>query len=185
MDSISLLTDEQAINAVKLFYDFAPPELWEDGKKPAPERVEKVAAALVEYASADDKPVIAALLDDDKKELMGARSEVCRMLLSQLRQSPTFLPIVDRAIETACQPRAGIEPITGAFIVVILLATTKVEVEYTPDGKLKKIVVEPGRGVVEIIEALRLSELLEKLPPVIKALPEEVLGDLVKIFTRG
>lgn len=176
MDSISLLTDEQAINAVRLFYDFAPPELWEDGRKPAPERVEKVAAALVEYASADDKPVIAALLDDDKKELMGARSEVCRMLLSQLRQSPTFLPIVDRAIETARQPQAGIEPITGAFIVAILLATTKVE--STPEGW--KIYF--GAGVVDAIAALRLPELLEKLPPVLKALPEGVLDALVKKF---
>lgn len=96
------------------------------------------------------------------------------MLLSQLRQSPTFLPIVDRAIETARKPHAGIEPITGAFIVAILLATTKVE--STPEGW--KIYF--GAGVVDAIAALRLPELLEKLPPVLKALPEGVLDALVK-----
>jgi hypothetical protein len=42
-DEIGSLTDEQAIRAVKLFFDLAPPEIWEDSRKPSAERVKTVA----------------------------------------------------------------------------------------------------------------------------------------------
>jgi hypothetical protein len=166
-DPIASLTDEQAINAIRLFYDYTTPDLWEDEEKPSIERVKTIAAALVENAPADVQPVVAVLVDDHQPEQTAARAEVCRLILSQLRQSPVFGLYADRAIDTAKQPHMAIDPITGVFIIAVLLATTKVE--STPNGWN----IEFGGGSVVAIKAL--PKLLHELPPIIKALPESVL----------
>ena len=168
VNQITSLTDEQAIHALKLFYYFSPPELWEGEEKPSPERVRTIAAALVKQAPAEIQPTVAALVEEDQTDHTRARADVCRLVLRQLQQSPTFRPAVDRAIETASQPRMAIDPFTGAFIIAILLATTKI------DGKR----VHLGGGAVDAIKALRLPELLHELGPVLKALPKEIWNAL-------
>jgi hypothetical protein len=163
---IASLTDQQAVHAVKLFYDFSPPELWEGEEKPSPERIKTIAAALVKQAPTDVRPAVAALVEEDQQDYTPARAEVSRLILTQLWQSPTFRPYVDRAVETASRPSMAIDPITGAFVIAILLATSRK--------------VQGGAVVVDAIKALRLPELLHELPPVLKALPEGVWKALMK-----
>jgi hypothetical protein len=163
MDSDTPLSDEQAIQAVRLFYDFSTPELWEEGEKPSPEFVEKIAAALVKQAPADLQPAVAALVGDNQPGHTAARAEVCRLLLRQLRQTPAFQPAVDRAIENARKPHMMIDPVTGTFIIAILIATAK-----------------NADGISKVISALDLPRLLHELPPVLKALPEGVLKALLQ-----
>ena len=157
------LTDEQAIRAVRLFYDFSTPDLWENKQKPSPEFVKMVAAALVKQAPADMRPVAEALAADQPIQLT-ARAEVCRLLLSRLHDSPEFQPVVDRAIDDAKRPHMAIDPITGGFILAMLIATAR-----------------NSRGLSRVIMALNLPGLLHELPPVLKALPEGVLN----AFLRG
>lgn len=172
-DPIASLTDEQAIQAIKLFYDFSTSEVWEQEEKPGPERVRTIASALVEHAPADIQPAVAALTTDDRADLTSIRAEVCRLLLSQLQESPALRSTADRAIAAASQPNMGIDPFTGAFIIAILLATTKVK-----NGP-KGLEVQFGGVAVDAIKALRLPELLHKLPAVLKALPESIWAKLV------
>lgn len=162
MDSDIVLTDAQAIRAVRLFYDFSPPEVWEDGEKPSPDFVKMIADALVEQAPADLQPAVAELANDEATQT-AARGEVCRLLLSQLRESPAFRTAVDQAIETARKPQMMIDPLTGAFILAILIATAK-----------------NADGLSKVIKALQLKALLHELPAVLKALPEGVLNALLQ-----
>jgi len=160
---LDTLTDEQAIRAVRLFYDFSTPELWKDGEKPSPEFVEMIGAALVEQAPADLQPAVAALVADNQPSHTAARAEVCRLLLSQLDQLSAFQPALHRAIENARKPQMMIDPVTGVFIIAILIATAK-----------------NADGLVKVIGALHLPDLLDKLPPVLKALPEGVVKALLQ-----
>src|SRR4051812_38102251 len=63
---IDALTDEQAVRALRLFYDLTPAEIWEGGRKPSTERMRTVTAALREEAPADIRPVLEALLASDR-----------------------------------------------------------------------------------------------------------------------
>ncbi len=169
---IASLTDGQAIRAVKYFFDFSPPELWEDGQKPSPDRVKQIAAALVAQSPDDVKPAVAALVDDVETAATPARAQVCRLILTQLSQSPAFESTVERAVETSRLPHKMIDPVTGAFILAFLLATT--QIERTPDGwKFRG-----AGGAMEVIGNLHLPELLHELPPVIKALPQGIWAAL-------
>ena len=123
-DTIASLTDEQAIHAIRLFYDFVPPNLWENEEKPSIDRVEKIAVALVENTPSDIQPILAALIDDHQPEQSAARAEVCRLILSQLLQSSAFDHYADQAINTAKQPQMAIDPITGVFIIALIRILT-------------------------------------------------------------
>ena len=159
-DALSTLSDEQVVHAVKLFYECSPPELWEDDEKPSPEFVKTVAAAAVKQAPSDIQPAVRMLLTDDSDH-SGVRAEVCRALLEQLRQQPAFQPTVDRAIDMAAAPNMAIDPITAAFVVVLV-----------------GIVAKKPVGFVNLIKALDLKGLLNTLPKVLKALPEGLFNTL-------
>jgi hypothetical protein len=174
-NKLDSLTDEQAIHAIKLFYDFAPPEVWEEKQKPSPERVRTIATALVKQASDDIQPAVAWLMQDGQSGNIAARAAVCRLILGQLQQSATLQPVADRAIKTALQPRMAVDPFTGVFIIALLLATTKIDA--TPQGRK----VHFGGGAVDAIKALRLPELIHELAPVIKALPKSIWDALTRI----
>ena len=157
-EEIQNLTDEQASSAVKLFYDLAPAELWEDGLKPSPE------LSPEEY-----KPGISTLVAGDAE----TGGEIARTLLVNMSESPSLCPWVERAVSEARKPHMCIDPITGTFILVFLLAIPNV------DLKKGELSVEPGAGVAKIISALNLPELLDKLPAIIKALPGGVWAKLL------
>jgi hypothetical protein len=68
-DEIGSLADEQAIRAAKLFFDRAPPEIWEDSRKPSAERVKTVAAALLQEAPSELKPIVGSFVEGGKPAL--------------------------------------------------------------------------------------------------------------------
>jgi hypothetical protein len=107
-------------------------------------------------------------LATDEPSQLSAHAAVCRLLLSQLRDSPEFQPVVDRAIEGARRPHMAIDPITGGFILTMLIATAK-----------------NADGLSKVIRALNLPGLLHELPPVLKALPEGVLNAVLRGKTTG
>jgi hypothetical protein len=166
-DEIGLLNDEQTVHAVRLFFDFAPPEVWEGNHKPSVERVKTVAAALVREAPPELKPVLGALAESCAPEIMAVRAEVCRIILGQANRSPALRPYVTKAVSTALKPHMGIDPSTGAFIIALLLVTSKK--------------VGGGQVIVDMIGALRLPELLHELPEVVKALPEQIFSKLKEL----
>lgn len=173
-EAIERLSDQQAVRAVRFFYDLSSPEIWEGGHKPSEERVKTIAAGLKEEAPADLQPIVAALLGDAQEGDPVARAAICRTLLDQLSQSPRLKPYVDQAVAKAQETHMAIDPVTGAFIITLLLASTKVETK--PDGS--KVWV-PGGGIADVISALRLPELLAKLPAVLNALPTGALNRLM------
>jgi hypothetical protein len=69
----------------------------------------------------------------------------------------------------------ALDPVTGAVMVALLLATT--HFEKTEHGYK----VELGAGAKDIISALRLPELLDKLPALVKALPPGVMAKLLHL----
>ena len=174
-DTMLSLNDEQAIRAVRLFYDFAPRELWKGGEKPSPERLKIIAGALVKEAPADVQPAVAALAEDGQTDNIAARAQVCRLILTQLRQSSKFERYVDLALDAARKPVMAIDPVTGAFIIILLLSTSVVEP--TPHGRKFRF----AGGVVDAIKALHLPESLHELPAVMKALPDGVWNALMHL----
>lgn len=129
-----------------------------------------IAAALVTQAPDDLRPAVDALVADDRPPDTAARAEVCRFVLDELPQTPAFQPTVERAIAQAVRPHMPIDPVTGAFVIAILFATSKVN--------LTTGSIQPGAVIVDAIKALRLPELLHELPEVIKAMPVGILNAL-------
>jgi hypothetical protein len=113
MDEIQVLSDEQAPLAVRYFYELSPPDAWEGGRKPGPERVRTVMAAVREQAPVEIQPVLGALLDDAGPADPGARASICRSLLASLRERPELKLVVDQAVAKAREVHMLIDPVTG------------------------------------------------------------------------
>jgi hypothetical protein len=155
------LSDQQAIQAVKLFYDISPKETWEGHRKLPPERIRTLAADLQEQAPDDWKPFVDSILSEDPGSgQTAARGQLCRTLLGWLEASPELKPYADRAMQTAQQPDMAVDPATGAFIIFLLLAAIP-RIEKGPDG-------------LRIIPAAGLEAILKALPAVITAVPKEI-----------
>ncbi|HVN03867.1 MAG TPA: hypothetical protein VMT86_05575 [Bryobacteraceae bacterium] len=168
-DQIQQLSDRQAPLAVRFFYELSPPEAWEGGRKPGPERVRTVVAALREQAPAGIQPVVEALADDSESAGAQARAAICRDLLESLSRQPELKPFVEQAVIKAREVHMAIDPVTGIFLIALLIASADVD----KDGW------HPGAGIARIISALNPAEMLNRLPAVIKALPAEVIAKLL------
>jgi hypothetical protein len=175
-ETIALLSDEQAIRAVRHFYDLSSPDIWEGGRKPPPERVTTIATALHDNAPPDLTPILDGLLGDARQGDNTARSAICRVLLDELSQAPDFAPYVEQAVTKAREAHMAIDPITGAFLLALLVAIPKIQ--RNADGSW---VIQPAAGVPAVISALKLPELLGKLPAALRALPKGLLEQLVKL----
>lgn len=170
---IESLTDDQARQAVKLLFDVLPPDLWEGGRKPAQEGIRTFALELREASSGAEQQAIDGLLEPNDPQRIAAQAAVARLVLRQAEQSPGLAPYCEKAIELATTPHMAIDPITGAFVLMLLLCTTNVE--KTKSGwKL-----ELGGQAKNIVGALRLPELAAQLPAVIKALPSAIVSGLL------
>ena len=161
---IDSLSDRQAIVALKLFYDLSPDHAWEGGRKPSPERIRTLAGDLQEEAPPEYSALLKLLLDDGPGSDAHARAALCRALLSALHNSPVFEGSVDKAVATAAQPDMAIDAATGAFLVVLALAVIP-RIEKGPDG-------------LKIIPAAGLESMLKALPPVLTAMPKEIIAAL-------
>ena len=92
--SIESLSDHQAIQALKLFYDYSPDQLWEGGRKPPPERFRSLASDLQDEAPAEYSRFVNLLLDDSPVHAP-ARAALCRQLLGSFQQSAALRPYAD------------------------------------------------------------------------------------------
>jgi hypothetical protein len=157
---VEALSDQQAIQALKLFYDLSPDRAWEGGMKPTPERIQSLAAGLQDEAPAEYSQFVGALMDESPGGSNAhARASICRLLLASFHESPELKPSVDEAVALASHLDMLIDPITGTFIVVLALAVLP-RIEKGPDG-------------LKIIPAAGLESILKALPPVLSALPKE------------
>lgn len=172
------LNDPQARQAVKLFYDLLPPSRWDGGRKPSGERVGTVVRVLSEEAAAPARATLSALLDADSAQASGkqaAQAALARIVLTQALRSADTAPMVQQAIDEAAKPNMGLlDPRLGELIIGMLLATTTFDRD--ADGSLH---VHLGGGAAGILSALKVPELLEKLPAVLAALPASVLAHLL------
>lgn len=170
-DSPDSLNDEQARHAAKLFYDHLSASAWEGGRKPAIERVATVVSALQDLSTGQDGAVLKGLTAMTPASL-AAQAVLARIVLTQALAAPGMAPAAQAAIAGALQPNMGVALEYGSIIVAMLLSTTKID--HGPDGWH----VHLGGGAADIVTALRVPELLEKLPAIIKALPATVLARL-------
>ena len=168
-DGPDILNDEQARHAAKLFYDHLSASAWDGGRKPATERVATVVGALQEQAAEQDGAVLKAVTASTPAGL-AAQAALARIVLTQGLASPTTAPAAQGAIAGALQPNMGPALEYGAMIVAMLLCTTKID--HGPEGWH----VHLGGGAADILAALRVPDLLEKLPAVIQALPASILA---------
>ena len=160
LNPIDALSDRQAMQALKLFYDLSPDRVWEGGMKPTPERIQSLAVGLQDQAPGDYSQFVDVLMDESPGgSNTHARASICRLLLASFHNSPELKATVDEAVASASKLDMLIDPITGTFIVVLALAVLP-RIEKGPDG-LKII---PAAGLVSILKAL---------PPVLSALPKE------------
>jgi hypothetical protein len=164
-DPIAALSDEQAAKAARIFFDRVPPECWEDGRKPSGERVRTAVEAIREEAGETERSFIEQVLQPT-----AARGVVARLVLAEALASAALRPHAETALAEAVKPDMMFDAATGLFVIVLLLCTSRVE--KTPSG----FKVELGAGAKDIIAALRVPELLDKLPAIIKALPAEVVA---------
>lgn len=170
-DGPDALNDEQARHAAKLFYDHLSAAAWEGGRKPAAERVATVVGALQEQAVGQDGAVLKGLTAPTPAGL-AAQAALARIVLTQALASPATAPAAQEAVAGALQPNMGPALEYGSMIVAMLLSTTKID--HGADGWH----VHLGGGAADIVAALRVPELLDKLPAVLKALPADILARL-------
>jgi hypothetical protein len=169
------LTDEQACQAAKLLFDLLPAEVWKDGEKPSPERVRNVVGSLSARAAPSDQAVIDSLVAGDTPSRLAGQAAIARLVLDAAEGSDKLAPYATTAIATAVKPDLCIDPITGTFVIALLLATTKIKKdEHGFD-------IELGAGAKDIIKSLDPVGLLKALPAVIKALPASVLTHLLGV----
>ena len=169
-DKIDSLSSKQAVSAIRSLYDLLPADVWEGGRKPAAARVETIAARLQEQSPPEVKPAVEALVSAGDSAEAG---QVSKLLLHRFAESEALRPYVDQAVSVASAPAMALDPVTGGFILAMLLLSSKFE--KTPDGW------KFTGGAPDILRELRLPELLDKLPAVLKALPESVLTKLMGI----
>jgi hypothetical protein len=166
--AIDSLTPEQAIRTLGGFYDAVPAALWEDGEKPPPARLEKIAAQVRSDATPEARPVIDALLGAGNVESKG---EVARVLLQRFAQNPELRRYIDHAAAEATVPHLFLDPLSvTALLAVFLLLSAKIKVggfEYTGPTS-------------NILKAIDLKGIAHELPEVLKAIPEGILRGFFK-----
>ena len=171
-ERIAALTPEQAERALLLFYDLLPREGWESGNKPTEARIEVLADKLQDNAPADIQSFLGSLRTGDDEATTG---EVAKILLQQFAQIDSLSPYVEQAAARSEEPHMALDPLTlGACVIVMLAAMsseTKISVK---DGELG---FQYTGGAPKLVRELK--EVVEKLPAVLKALPESAAKQIL------
>jgi hypothetical protein len=176
MMELSQLTDEQAIEAVKLLYEITPIELWQDGRKPNATRVGVVVSSLRDNAPDEAKPLLEKAMSDDANTV-ALKAELARLVLTRAKAIPELEKYVSESIETTAKKVLALDPLTGAFIIAMLLAVPSIHVRGKDGGSVEII---PGGGLTQVLAALDIKGMLHELPAIVAALPKEIS---VKLFS--
>ena len=162
--TLSNISAKQAIRALHLLYDLAPPEVWEGGVKPPVARIETIMQRVRENAPEETQPVVDALTAPGSLEDRGA---LARFALAQYATDERMLPAVERSIELAAKPDMAVDPLTlTAIVAFMVLASPVVK---TSKGSYTG-------GLVATIRALHVDKIAEQLPAIVKAIPETILA---------
>ena len=175
-ERIERLTPEQAERALLLFYDLLPREGWEGGNKPTQARMEDLADKLQDNAPADIQSFLGSLRTGDGEAGTG---EVAKILLQQFAEMDSLRPYVEQAAARSEEPHMALDPFTlGACVIVLLAAmSSKTKITIKKDGST---VVEREGGAPKLVR--ELAGVVEKLPEVLKALPESAMKQIVGLF---
>lgn len=175
-ERIAALTPDQAERALLLFYDLLPRENWEGGNKPSEARIEDLADKLQDKAPADIQPFLGSLRTGADETTTG---EVARILLQQFAQIDSLRPYVEQAAVRSEEPHMALDPLTlGAFTIMLLAAmSTKTKIS-VKDGAVD---VEVSGNAPKLVR--ELAGVVEKLPEVLKALPESAMKQIMNLVS--
>ncbi len=165
VEKIAAMTPEQADRALLLFYDLLPRDSWEAGNKPSEGRIEDLADKLQENAPAEIQSFLDSLRAAEDEATTG---EVAKVLLGQFAQVDSLRPHVEQAVARSEEPHMALDPLTLGACVIVLLAAMSFKITITVKGDTSKI--EIMSRVPELVH--ELVGVVEKLPAVLKALPE-------------
>lgn len=162
---IAALTPDQAERALLLFYDLLPRESWESGNKPNEARIEDLADKLQDNAPDEIQSFLGSLRTGEGDATTG---EVARILLQQFAQIDALRPYVEQAATRSEEPHMALDPLTLGACTIVLLAAMSSKLKISvKDGNIE---VEHTGGAPKLVR--ELAGVVEKLPEVLKALPE-------------
>lgn len=115
--SIATLSAEQAQQALMIFYDLLPDELWEGGAKPSPVKIESTVERLEDEAPESIRPVVAALVGEGGEEKKG---EAAKAVLGMFYEQESLRELVERAAQQSKNPHlAPLPQVIGGMIVLL------------------------------------------------------------------
>jgi hypothetical protein len=161
---LSNIPAKQAIRALHLLYDLAPPEAWEGGVKPPVARIETIMQRVQQEAPEETQLVVDALTAGSEEE----RGVLARYALAQYAVDERMRPAVERSVELAGKPDMAVDPLTLTAIVAFLVLAS-------PEIKTRQGTRYTG-GLVATIRALHVDKIAEQLPAIVKAIPETILA---------
>jgi hypothetical protein len=141
-ERIAALTPEQAEQALLIFYDLLPLEIWENGKKPPQARIEFLVNQLQEEGPPEAKEFITGLAKEQSP-----KGEIAKVLLNQFAQYEQLQPYLETAITSATNPDKAIE-IAVLIALLAFMAGSKYE-----NGQFSF----DGERVVKLVEKLPSS----------------------------
>lgn len=163
-DCIESLTEDQAVRAVRLFYDYLPADVWKGGRKPSLSRLVKVAGQVCDAAPAEIKPVVESLRDAGVSKPAG---DLCKLLLEQFAEDEMFRADLEKALALAVKPHMAIDPLSvGAVVLALAAFSARIRITRAKKGKSEESDIQ--------IE-FRAPEVLTALGEALKAVPESIL----------
>lgn len=125
-EQIASLTSEQAQEALSLFYDMLPNELWE-GPKPSSMDIKIWAEDLQEEAPPEIQPFLTTLFN---KPDWDNRGEIAKILLDKFAEYQLLLPYIEKAVARAAEAHmAPVPVIIGALVVVLAVIPKEIKTE--------------------------------------------------------
>jgi hypothetical protein len=177
-ERLATLTPEQAERALLLFYDLLPSESWESGRKPSEARIEDLADKLQDNAPAEIQSFLGSLRTGEDETTTG---EVARILLQQFAQIDSLRPYVEAAAARSEEPHMALDPLTLGACTIVLLAAMSNEIKFSvKDGD---VALETKSRAPELVR--ELAGVVEKLPEVLKALPESAMKQIINWVRRS
>lgn len=174
-ERIETLTPEQAERALLLFYDLLPPESWDGGNKPSRARIEDLADKLQENAPADIQSFLGSLRTGEDETTTG---EVAKIVLQQFAQMDSLRPYVEQAAARSEEPHMALDPFTLGACAIVLLAAMSSKIKISvKDGSVDVGIINRAPELVR-----ELAGVVEKLPAVLKALPESAMEQIVGLL---
>ena len=156
--TIDQLSGTQAQQALLVFYDLLPAQLWPGGHKPSPAELEAASEDVQEASTGHTAQAIQALLGEGNQAL---KAEAARSLLRQFQEAAELRPLVNQAVARAQEPDMAIPILIGAFVVGLAIMP---RIDYVKeDGKTKiQVTWDPAKNAGDLVG--KLTDLIKALP---------------------